>query len=224
MTELAGATIVFDLDGTLVDSAPDLTRALNAVLALEGLPPADGPVVRRMVGRGARVLLDRAAARHGLAWPDAKLDALTETFVAIYASDIARATRPFPGVVAALDRLAEAGARLAVCTNKRTALSVSLLDALDLTHRFSAIVGADAVPERKPAAGHFLTTVSAAGGDRRRALMVGDAAPDVGAARSAGSPVIVYRGGYCEEDVDALGADVLISEFSELYAAVRRLI
>jgi phosphoglycolate phosphatase len=224
MGDLDGATVVFDLDGTLVDSAPDLIRVLNEVLALEGLPPAPHDAVRRLIGRGARVLIERAAARHAIVWDEAKLTRLTEDFVGIYAADIARDTRPFPHIVDALDALSAAGARLSVCTNKRTALSRKLLDALGLTDRFAAIVGADAVPDRKPAAGHFIAAVAAAGGRVERSVMVGDAEPDVGAAQAAGAPVIVFRGGYCEKDVDALGADVLISEFSELLPAVRRLV
>lgn len=222
--DLEGVTVVFDLDGTLVDSAPDLMRALNVILAREGLPPAAPGTVRRMVGRGARVLIERAAERHGVVWNEAKLVRLTEDFVDVYAADIAGASRPFPHIVDALDALAAAGARLSVCTNKRTGLSRQLLDALALTARFDAIVGADAVPERKPAPGHFIAAVEAAGGQVDRAVMVGDADPDVLSAQGAGAPVIVYRGGYCEKDVDTLGADVLISEFTELPPAVRRLV
>lgn len=224
MRDLDGFTIVFDLDGTLVDSAPDLVRALNAVLAAEGLPGAALADVRRMVGRGARVLIERAGARHGRVWPEEKLARLTEQFVAVYAADIARETRPFPGVLAAMDALAAAGARFAVCTNKRTALSLQLLDALGLRARFAAVVGADAVPARKPDPGHYRAAVAAAAGDLRRSVMVGDAEPDVEAAKAAGAPVIVFRGGYCEKDAGALGADVLISEYADLPAAVRRLL
>lgn len=222
--DLEGVTVVFDLDGTLVDSAPDIMRALNVILAREGLSPAAPETVRRMVGRGARVLLERAAERHGVVWEEAKLTRLTEDFVDVYASDIAGATRPFAHIPEALDALAAAGARLSVCTNKRTGLSRQLLDALGMTARFDAIVGADAVAERKPAPGHFIAAVEAAGGRVDRAVMVGDADPDVQSAQGAGAPVIVFRGGYCEKDVDTLGADVLISEFTELLPAVRRLV
>ncbi len=224
MRDLGGATVVFDLDGTLVDTAPDLLRALDAVMAGEGLPALPAEELRRMVGQGAYALIVRAAARHGVVWPEDKLIQLTEKFVEIYAADIARHSRPFPEIPAALDALQAAGATLSVCTNKRTGLSEQLLTAVGLRDRFAAVVGSDSVPARKPAPGHFLAAVAHAGGDPRRAVMVGDSAADVDAARAAGAPVIVYRFGYCEKDVGALGADVLISEFTELGDAVRRLL
>jgi len=224
MRDLDGVTIVFDLDGTLVDTAPDLLRALGAVMSAEGLPAPPAGAVRAMVGRGARALIERAAARSGVIWAEEKLAELTETFVEIYAADIAGQSRPFPQVEAALDALSAAGARLCVCTNKRTGLSLKLLSALGLEDRFAAIVGADAVTARKPAAEHYLTAVARAGGDVRRSVMVGDSAADVGAARAAGAPVIAVTFGYCEEGVDALGADALISDYRELPAVVRRLL
>lgn len=224
MRDLEGATIVFDLDGTLVDTAPDIVRALNAILEIEGLPYAPLTTVRRMVGRGARVLLERAAATHGVVWPEAKLTRLTEDFVTIYAADIARDSAPFPGVEATLDALRAAGATLSVCTNKRTGLSELLLEAVGLKNRFAAIVGADSVPERKPAAGHYLAAVAAAGGAVGRSVMVGDSAADSRAAQAAGAPVVLVTFGYSEEDVGTLGADVLVSEFIEVGAAVRRLL
>lgn len=223
MRDLDGATIVFDLDGTLVDTAPDLLRALEVVLTIEGLPSPPSEVARMMVGQGARVLIERAAARAGVIWAEEKLTRLTETFVEVYAADIAGASRPFPGVEAALDGLNAAGARLSVCTNKRTGLSERLLAALGLADRFGAIVGADSVTARKPAAEHYAAAVRRAGGEVRRSVMVGDSAADVGAARNAGAPVIAVTFGYCEEGVDALGADALISSYDELGAVVRRL-
>ncbi|MDX2233126.1 MAG: phosphoglycolate phosphatase [Hyphomonadaceae bacterium] len=222
--DLGGVTVVFDLDGTLVDTAPDLLRALAAVMATQGLmaPPADE--TRLMVGQGARALIQRAAAFNGVVWPDAHLDELTEAFVAVYAADIAAESRPFPGVAAALDALAAAGARLAVCTNKRTGLSVQLLEALGLAQRFAAVVGADSVPARKPAPGHYVAAVTAAGGEVARSVMVGDSAADVTAAHAAGAPVIAVRFGYCEEGVETLGADRLIDDYADLGVAVRALI
>ena len=147
---LKGATIAFDLDGTLVDTAPDLVGALNMILAEEGLPPLPFDDVRLMVGRGARALLERgfAAAGH-------PLDALTgpklvERFIAVYLDRIAHESAPFPGVVEVLATLRGAGARLVVCTNKLTNLSVALLDALDLSTAFDAVIGADLSPAAKP--------------------------------------------------------------------------
>lgn len=222
--ELADATIVFDLDGTLVDTAPDLVRALNETLDLEGLPRAKLDVVRRMVGQGARVLIERAAGLSGVTFSAPRLDQLTQAFIEFYRADIARLSQPFPGAVDAMDALAAHGAKLAVCTNKRTDLSVQLLDALNLSQRFSAIVGADAVTQRKPHPEHYQAAVTRVGGTVRRSVMVGDTAADVGAARGANAPVVVVRFGYCDIDAERLGADVLIDRFSELAPVCRRLL
>lgn len=221
---LADATIVFDLDGTLVDSAPDLVRALNETLDLEGLPHVPLHAVRRMVGQGARVLIERGAAFAGVSYSTDRLDQLTKAFIDFYRADIARGTTVFPGVEASLDDLAATGAKFAVCTNKRTELSVLLLEKLNLAERFSAIVGADAVTARKPHPDHFRAAVQRAGGVVRRAVMVGDTAADVASARGAGAPVALVRFGYCEEDVERLGADVLLDHYRELAPACRRLL
>jgi len=222
--EFADATIVFDLDGTLVDTAPDLVRALNETLDLEGLPHVPLSRVRRMVGQGARVLIERASGLANVTFSAERLDQLTNAFVEFYRADICRHSEPFPGVEDALQTLAGMGAKLAVCTNKRTDLSQQLLDALNLSHRFSAIVGADAVAQKKPHPDHFRAAVTRAGGHVRRAVMIGDTAADVGAARGAGAPIVLVRFGYCEEDVERLGADVLLDHFSELTDACRRLL
>lgn len=222
--ELADATIVFDLDGTLVDTAPDIVRALNETMDLEGLPRVKLDTVRNLVGHGARVLIERASALHAVTFSATRLDQLTAEFVTFYAADIARESRPFDGVLEAMDALAGMGAKLAVCTNKRTALSVQLLDALKMSERFSAIVGADAVAERKPHPDHYRAAVTRAGGVVRRSVMVGDGAADVGAARGAGAPVCIVSFGYCDVGADTLGADVLLHRFSELAPACRRLL
>ena len=222
--ELADATIVFDLDGTLVDTAPDLVRALNETLALEGLPRVKLDTVRTMVGQGARVLIERAAARFGVSYQTERLDELTETFVSFYRADIARESKPFPGVEETLESLAALGAKLSVCTNKRTELSLALLQALKMSDWFAAIVGADAVPERKPHPDHFRAAVSRAGGTVRRSIMVGDTLADVAAARGAGAPVAVVAFGYCDEGAERLGADVVVRSFTEVAPVCRRLL
>jgi phosphoglycolate phosphatase len=215
--ELGDATIVFDLDGTLVDTAPDLVRALNRTLDIEGLPHAKLETARNMVGQGARVLIERASAAAGVSFGTERLDQLTAAFIDFYRADIARESRTFPGVEHALDELAALGAKLAVCTNKRTELSNMLLDALDLSRYFSAIVGADAVTQRKPHPEHYLAAVQRAGGVLRRSVMVG-------AARAAGAPVMAVTFGYCDGGADKLGADALIFRFSEIAPACRRLL
>ena len=220
---LKGCTIVFDLDGTLVDSAPDLLRALNQVMDLEGLPHPAEAVVRNFVGHGARRLIERAAGHFGAHYTDERLDQLTAAFIEFYSADIAALTRPYPGALEALDELAAAGAILAVCTNKRTGLSVQLLEALGMAERFAAIVGADSVTARKPDPHHFLETVSRAGGDPTRAVMVGDTDADARAAQGAGAPVILARFGYGSA-IEDLSADALISGYEELAAEIRRLL
>lgn len=222
--ELADATIVFDLDGTLVDTAPDLMRALNETLDLEGLPRAKLDTVRACVSYGARVLIERVAARHGVTYSADKLDALTDAFVGFYRADIAGASRPFPGVVEAMDALTALGAKLAVCTNKRTELSVQLLEALGLAERFSAIIGADAVADRKPHPDHYRAAVTRAGGVVRRSVMVGDSAADLAAARGAGAPAVIVAFGYSDVGAETLGADVLLHRYTELAPACRRLL
>ena len=223
--EFVGATIVFDLDGTLVDTAPDLVRALYETLDLEGLPHPPAARVRHMVGQGARVLIERSAAFNNVHYSPDRLDQLTEAFVDFYRADIAGASAPFPGVEAALQALADGGAKLSVCTNKRTELSVKLLEALGMAERFSAIVGADAVANRKPNPEHYVAAVTRAGGSVRRSLMIGDTAADVGTARGAGAPVALVRFGYADAgDVDRLGADAVIDRYLDLVATCRRLL
>ncbi len=222
--ELADATIVFDLDGTLVDTAPDLVRALNQTLDLEGLPRMKLETVRTLVGRGARTLIERAAEYSGVAFAEERLQALTREFIGFYREDIARDSTPFPGAEDALTALAGLGAKLAICTNKRTDLSVQLLEALGLAQRFSAIVGADAVAERKPHPDHYNAAVARAGGTVQRSLMVGDTAADVAAARGAGAPVIVVAFGYSDVGAETLGADALLRQFSDLAPVSRRLL
>jgi phosphoglycolate phosphatase len=221
--DLTGATIVFDLDGTLVDTAPDLVRALNETLDLEGLPRVKLETVRGLVGHGARVLIERAAALAGVGFTGDRLNELTAAFIESYRADIARDSAPFPGLVEALQSLNALGATLSVCTNKRTDLSVQLLDALSLTPRFAVIVGADAVTARKPSPEHFRAAVTRAGGIVERALMIGDTAADVATARGAGAPVAVVSFGYSDVGVEDLGADMLLHRYSDLTPACLRL-
>ncbi len=214
--DLADATIVFDLDGTLVDTAPDLVRALNETLDLEGLPRVKLEIVRTLVGQGARALIERAAALAGVGFSADRLGQLTAAFIEFYRADIARESALFAGVETALETLASWGAKLAVCTNKRTDLSMQLLEAMNLATRFSAIVGADAVSDRKPHPDHYRAAVTRAGGIVRRSLMVGDTIADVAAARGAGAPVIAVSFGYNDGSAGDLGADALLDRYGDL--------
>jgi phosphoglycolate phosphatase len=221
---LTGTTVVFDLDGTLVDTAPDLLRALNLTLDLEGLPHAPTQAMRLLVGQGARAMIERAAGMAGARFSQPRLDQLTEAFVAYYRQDIAAESLPFLGVEETLTILAEAGARLAVCTNKRTDLSIQLLRALDLELRFSAIVGADSVTHKKPHPDHFRETVARAGGVVRASVMVGDSAPDVASAKAAGAPAVVVTFGYSEVPVEKLGADAILEDYADAVPILTRLL
>ena len=166
--------VVFDLDGTLVDTAPDLVATLNAILAREGLPPVDYDAARNFVGGGARLMVERGFLAAGRNLPAAALDGYTRDFVEHYAGHIADSSVPFPGVEAALDTLAERGYRFAVCTNKIEKLSVLLLDALDLSKRFAVICGADTFGVIKPDPEILHRTIARAGAAGDGAVMVGD--------------------------------------------------
>jgi phosphoglycolate phosphatase len=221
---LAGATIVFDLDGTLIETAPDLVGTLNVLLGREGVAPLPLGEARSMIGQGARALIARGFAAAGAALDEAKLSRLFDDFIEHYLAHIADLSRPFPGLLPALDVLQNEGARLAVCTNKRTDLSVALLDALGLSRRFAAIVGGDAVAAQKPDPGHLVAAIERAGGDRGRAVMVGDSISDARAARAAGAPLVLVSFGYTDTPARDLGPDILIDHFDELAAACARLL
>jgi phosphoglycolate phosphatase len=219
---LAGATIAFDLDGTLVDTAHDLIGALNSLLREQSLPDLPFASARLMVGKGARALIERGFAVAGTPLDPAAAPALVERFIEIYLPRIAEESRPFEGVEAVLDVLAGAGAALCVCTNKRTDLSLALLDALGMTRRFAAVIGADRAPAAKPDPRHLFAAIAAAGGRNDRALMVGDSVSDIAAARAAAVPSVVVSFGYTEIAPGELGADHLIDHFNELPAIAAR--
>jgi phosphoglycolate phosphatase len=215
--------VVFDLDGTLVDTAPDLTNALNFILAREGLAPVPLHAARNMIGAGARKLLERGLELEGRTVSLAELDRLTDDFINHYAEHIADASRPFDGLEAALDDLESSGYRFAVCTNKLEWLSKRLLDRLNLSPRFAAICGADTFGVSKPDPAILRQTVARAGGELSSAIMVGDAGPDVGVARRAGVPVICVSFGYTEVPVADLKPDRVIDHMRELRGAIESL-
>jgi phosphoglycolate phosphatase len=215
--------VVFDLDGTLVDTAPDLINALNFVLDREGLPPVPLHSARNMIGAGARRLIERGLELDGRAASTQDITRLTSDFIDYYAAHIADVSRPFEGLERALDDLSAGGYRFAVCTNKLEWLSKLLLDRLGLSFRFSAICGADTFGVSKPDPAILQQTVARAGGRRSSAIMVGDAGPDIGVARRAGIPVIGVEFGYTEVPIADLKPDRLISHMRELPAAVESL-
>lgn len=218
--DLEGWTIAFDLDGTLVDSAPDLIGTLNRMLVEEGLPPVPMESASSLIGSGARALLVHGFEAAGAPVERAKSDELFERFLVDYAAHIADGSQPFEGVVETLERLSERGAILVVATNKRSDLSELLLGKLDLTRHFAAIVGPDRVSARKPSGAHLKEAVVIAGGDPERAIMVGDAAPDADAAKDAGMPCILTTFGFTPTPVEDLGGDVLIDAFEDVEEAI----
>lgn len=221
---LSGVAIAFDLDGTLVDTAPDLIGTLNGLLADHRLAPLAFAAARPLIGHGARAMIERGFQAAGAPLEAARLDDLFEQFLVRYVARIADESRPYPGCAEALDALKARGARLSVCTNKRSDLARMLLDAVGLSSRFEAIIGADAAPARKPDPRHLQTAIRAVGGDPARAIMVGDASPDAGAARAAGTGLILVSFGYTDTPAHALGPDALIDHFDDLPDACDRLL
>jgi len=217
-------TVVFDLDGTLVDTAPDLINALNYVLDREGLRPIPLAAARNMIGAGARKLIERGLEVEGRHTSPADINRLTDDFIEHYAAHIADHSRPFEGLEVALDAMAERGYRFAVCTNKLEWLSKRLLDALGLSPRFAAICGADTFGVSKPDPVILQQTIARAGGHISAAIMVGDAGPDIGVARRAGVPVVGVSFGYTDIPIAELKPDREINHMRELPAAVEALI
>jgi phosphoglycolate phosphatase len=216
-------TLVFDLDGTLVDTAPDLINALNFILDREGLPAVPLQSARNLIGAGARKLIERGLELEGRLASVEDIDRLTVDFIDYYAAHIADASRPFDGLESALDDLAALGYRFAVCTNKLEWLSKLLLDRLGLSSRFAAICGADTFGISKPDPAILRQTIARAGGELSSAIMVGDAGPDIGVARRAGIPVIGVAFGYTEVPIAELKPDRVITHMRELPAAVQNL-
>jgi phosphoglycolate phosphatase len=215
--------LVFDLDGTLADTAGDLVATLNAILQREGYSGIAAAEARAMVGGGARLLIQRGLSANGANVSDARLDELFVDFLAHYEDHIADETILFPGVFEALDRFETAGWAFAVCTNKIEYPSVLLLNALGIADRFKAICGKDTFAVSKPDGGAVLQTIARANGDHRRAIMVGDSKTDIDAARNAGIPVVAVDFGYTDQPVANFKPDRIISHFDELWDAVNAL-
>jgi phosphoglycolate phosphatase len=220
MTALRFRTIVFDLDGTLADTAPDIAAALNHALAQVGRHILTLDAVRAMVGHGGKVLVQRALAATG------GEDALTlatayAAMIAYYETHVCEHSQPYPGVVAALDALREQGVALALCTNKPEHLARGVIDVLGWRDRFAAIVGGDTLAATKPDPAMLNRAVEQAGGGP--AAMVGDSIIDVQTARAAGLPCIAVSFGYPDRPADQLGADAVIDSFAELLPALEKL-
>jgi phosphoglycolate phosphatase len=215
--------LVFDLDGTLVDTAGDLIGTLNHTLAEEHIPPLPLETVRPMLGAGARALIERGLSAAGRSVSPARLEEMYLAFLARYEAHIADESRPFPGAEAALDRFEAAGWAFAVCTNKIEHPSIRLLTELGLAQRFRAICGQNTFAFCKPDPRALIATIERAGGSRERSIMVGDSKTDIRTAQAARVPVIAVDFGYTDRHVSEFSPDRVISHFDELWHAAQSL-
>ncbi|MBH0236773.1 phosphoglycolate phosphatase [Methylobrevis sp. L22] len=214
------AAYLFDLDGTLVDSLPDLAEALDELLAEDGFAPLGAETVRGMIGHGVEKLVQRGLAARGVVYADAGLAEAVDRFRSLYEPRAARLTRLYPGVEPVIAALRAGRVPMAVCTNKPEAPSHVILDQLGLTGWFGAVIGGDHGPPKKPAPDLVLAAAAALGVAPRDCLFVGDSGADVGAARAAGVPVVVVRYGYTSVPAAELGADAVIDDFGGLAGVV----
>ncbi len=212
-------TIVYDLDGTLADTAEDLVATLNHLLGKEGLPPLPVESAGSLVGAGARALIKRGFSAAGRSLNPQETEALFADYLAYYSAHIVDRTRLYPGVDEALAAFARAGWRQAVCTNKIESLARLLITKLGIAERFAFICGQDTFGVGKPDAKPLIMTIAASGGSRGRAIMVGDSETDVKTARAADIPVIAVDFGYADVPVAELGPDRIISHFDQLAEA-----
>lgn len=218
-----GWTLVFDLDGTLVDTAPDLAAATNHVLTRFALPPVDQSEIRQYVGNGALAMIRGALRAHGRSVDDDQLMDLFEMFITHYAANIANTSRPYPGVIRALETFAGQGAKLAVCTNKLEVHARLLLDALDMSRHFQALTGRDTLEMCKPDPRHLTGTIGLAGGEPARAVMIGDSETDIATAKAARVPVVAVDFGYATAPVLSYAPDAVISHYDELAPALAQM-
>lgn len=207
---------VFDLDGTLIDTAPDLVDSLNYTIAARDLEPVTYADLTHLVGHGARAMIERAFNLRQSPLDDADLQPMLDRFIEHYRGGMPGKSAPYPGLVLALDRLREAGILLAVCTNKMESLARPLVESLGLADRFAAITGGDTFPVRKPDAEHLFGTIRLAGGAPGRTVMIGDSLNDIKVAANAGIPSIAVPFGYSEVAVETLEPTVVIQNFDEL--------
>jgi phosphoglycolate phosphatase len=221
---LHGHAVIFDLDGTLVDTAPDLIGSLNHVMVGEGLPLCPADLARPHVGRGAAALIRVGLAHAGVSVAEDRVSDLTDAFIVHYRVHLADASRPYPGAVEALQELSFQGARLGIATNKRQELSLALLDALGLTAQFTAIAGADTVSARKPDARHLLETAHRLATAPARCIYLGDTRVDERAARAAGLPFVLCPFGYPDQPLHDFHAHAVLDHYAALPDLAARLL
>ncbi|MBL0373077.1 phosphoglycolate phosphatase [Rhizobium sp. KVB221] len=207
---------VFDLDGTLIDTAPDLVDSLNFTIAARDLEPVTYADLTHLVGHGAKAMIERAFALRKAPLSNGDFEPMLERFIDHYKGAMPGKSQPYPGLIDALDRLQAAGVMLAVCTNKMESLARPLIAGLGLTDRFAAITGGDTFAVRKPDAEHLFGTVKLAGGAPARTVMIGDSLNDIKVAANAGIPSIAVPFGYSDVAVETLKPTHVIQHFDEL--------
>ena len=216
--------VIFDLDGTLVDTAPDIIDALNRALTDSDLRMVDDAAGRSFIGGGARELVKLGVmASVGEGPDDGLVDTTFASFMRYYLESSTDKSVLYPGVRETLEKFTQEGLPMGVCTNKPHEISLTVLEALDLQRYFRAVIGGDTLPERKPHARHILETASRTLPDYKQAIMIGDSATDVAAARNSGVPVVAVSYGYRLVPAEELGADSVISDMRELPAELTRL-
>jgi phosphoglycolate phosphatase len=217
---MRGWTFAFDLDGTLIDTAPDLIRATNHVMTSLDLEPVPESVLRPQISYGSRHLIATGLKLRAASKTEAEIDRLLDLMLGYYAENIAVASRPFEAMVTTLERYEAEGVRLVVCTNKKEDLSRRLLGELKLDRLFLDVAGRDTFPVCKPHPAHLTQIVERVGGDARRAVMIGDSDVDIETAKAAGVPVVGVTFGYSVHPVRSLGADAVIDHYRELDGAL----
>lgn len=221
---MRGTTIVFDLDGTLVDTAPDLIDAVNHVLARLGLGGIDDAALRPSISFGARAMIVKGLEMHQTSLSEVEIDRQMDAFLRYYAANIAVRSRTFDGAVRAITTFRAEGARIGICTNKREGLSRQLLAELGILDLFDGLAGRDTFAVCKPHPDHLTGAIQLAGGEVSRALMIGDSDVDVATARAAGVPVIGVSFGYTHAPVATFNPDAVIDHYDELEAVARRIL
>lgn len=216
-------TVIYDLDGTLIDSAKDMQMAVSHVLADHGLPPVTEDDVRIFMGQGSKVTMGKAFAKYGRALDDEALSAVTREFVRYYEADPISHTIAFKGVADVVARFARLGLKQGVCTNKFERPSRMILEHLKLMPPISDVAGADTFPVRKPDPRHILLLIERMGGSAGRTVMIGDSIHDVEAAHAAGLPAVLVSWGYTATPASELGAEAVIERFDALPDALGRI-
>lgn len=213
---MSAPLVVFDLDGTLIDTAPDLIDSLNYTIEAVGLAPVTFDDLTHLVGQGVKVMIQRAFELRREPLDEVTAAKLFDRYMEHYQANMPGKSLPYTGLLECLDRLEAAGMRFAICTNKGSQLTTLLMDKLELSHRFAAMTCGDTFAFRKPDGRHVLQTVELAGGDPLSAIMVGDSINDILAAQNAGVPAVAVTFGYSDVAVDQLNPDRIIESYADL--------